>query len=276
MAELFGAVRRSRARWVSEPAFREAMAPWNARGQSNGQRPVLFILRRLGEELARRVVALIAEGFETLEQILPAIARRGFQRLGWNAHRDGRPVLFVVGHEHHTVSRILLQHRKILAFGRADKILPLKLEHFAARRAHELAGREGARGEERGRQDREAGREEEGTEHERGERVTANCEDAQARRFPAELRVFFPLAQRPFCRTIAGPQQSGQTSKNGWVAEWSNAHAWKACLPKGNGGSNPSPSATSDFQSKLAKSGSENVKILKVILKCATRLWDVH
>ena len=29
----------------------------------------------------------------------------------------------------------------------------------------------------------------------------------------------------------------------GWVAEWSNAHAWKACLPKGNQGSNPCPSA---------------------------------
>ena len=29
----------------------------------------------------------------------------------------------------------------------------------------------------------------------------------------------------------------------GWVAERSIAHAWKACLPKGNGGSNPPPSA---------------------------------
>ena len=29
----------------------------------------------------------------------------------------------------------------------------------------------------------------------------------------------------------------------GWVAEWSNAHAWKACLPQGNQGSNPCPSA---------------------------------
>jgi hypothetical protein len=33
------------------------------------------------------------------------------------------------------------------------------------------------------------------------------------------------------------------TSRNGWVAEWSNAHAWKACLPQGNQGSNPCPSA---------------------------------
>src|SRR5450755_3960523 len=32
---------------------------------------------------------------------------------------------------------------------------------------------------------------------------------------------------------------------HGWVAEWSNAHAWKACLPQGNQGSNPCPSATS-------------------------------
>ena len=30
----------------------------------------------------------------------------------------------------------------------------------------------------------------------------------------------------------------------GGVAEWLKAHAWKACLPKGNAGSNPAPSAT--------------------------------
>ena len=29
----------------------------------------------------------------------------------------------------------------------------------------------------------------------------------------------------------------------GGVAEWLKAHAWKACLPKGNAGSNPAPSA---------------------------------
>ncbi len=33
-------------------------------------------------------------------------------------------------------------------------------------------------------------------------------------------------------------------SLRGWVAEWSNAHAWKACLPQGNQGSNPCPSAS--------------------------------
>ena len=37
----------------------------------------------------------------------------------------------------------------------------------------------------------------------------------------------------------------------GWVAEWSNAHAWKACLPKGNQGSNPCPSATCTAVSNL-------------------------
>ncbi len=30
----------------------------------------------------------------------------------------------------------------------------------------------------------------------------------------------------------------------GWVTEWSIVHAWKACVPKGTEGSNPSPSAT--------------------------------
>ena len=35
-----------------------------------------------------------------------------------------------------------------------------------------------------------------------------------------------------------------KTFKNGWVAEWLKAHAWKVCLGrKPNGGSNPLPSA---------------------------------
>src|SRR2546423_12517084 len=29
----------------------------------------------------------------------------------------------------------------------------------------------------------------------------------------------------------------------GWVTEWLIVHAWKACVPKGTGGSNPPPSA---------------------------------
>ena len=36
-------------------------------------------------------------------------------------------------------------------------------------------------------------------------------------------------------------------SAYGWVAEWSIAHAWKACIPKGIGGSNPPPSASIVF-----------------------------
>src|SRR5207237_7811236 len=32
---------------------------------------------------------------------------------------------------------------------------------------------------------------------------------------------------------------------SGWVTEWSIVHAWKACVPKGTEGSNPSPSASS-------------------------------
>ncbi len=42
-------------------------------------------------------------------------------------------------------------------------------------------------------------------------------------------------------------------SVNGRVAEWSIAHAWKACLPKGNVGSNPPPSAI--FSRNAKKSG---------------------
>ena len=38
-----------------------------------------------------------------------------------------------------------------------------------------------------------------------------------------------------------------RSSNYGWVAEWSIAHAWKACIPKGIGGSNPPPSASIVF-----------------------------
>ena len=34
----------------------------------------------------------------------------------------------------------------------------------------------------------------------------------------------------------------------GWVTEWSIVHAWKACVPKGTEGSNPSPSASQQIE----------------------------
>ena len=49
-----------------------------------------------------------------------------------------------------------------------------------------------------------------------------------ARRLPVFIKAFF----------------------SGWVAEWSNAHAWKACVQQCTEGSNPSPSATCRRQLK--------------------------
>ena len=48
---------------------------------------------------------------------------------------------------------------------------------------------------------------------------------------------------------------TGGKSAKGWVAEWSIAHAWKACLPKGNGGSNPPPSAALIVRTLRLQSG---------------------
>src|SRR5947209_7795132 len=42
------------------------------------------------------------------------------------------------------------------------------------------------------------------------------------------------------------PALAALKAVRGWVAEWSNAHAWKACLPQGNQGSNPCPSVPPD------------------------------
>ena len=41
------------------------------------------------------------------------------------------------------------------------------------------------------------------------------------------------LADRSICRTVFLPRhQTADNAAQGWVAEWSNAHAWKACVPK--------------------------------------------
>ena len=46
------------------------------------------------------------------------------------------------------------------------------------------------------------------------------------------------------CRLAARPPLVFNPYAQGWVAEWSNAHAWKACVQQCTEGSNPSPSAT--------------------------------
>ena len=46
------------------------------------------------------------------------------------------------------------------------------------------------------------------------------------------------------CRLAACPPLVFNPHAQGWVAEWSNAHAWKACVQQCTEGSNPSPSAT--------------------------------
>ena len=40
-----------------------------------------------------------------------------------------------------------------------------------------------------------------------------------------------------------GPVSFNVLPSIGWVPEWSIGHAWRACVPQGTEGSNPSPSA---------------------------------
>ena len=60
----------------------------------------------------------------------------------------------------------------------------------------------------------------------------------------------------------------------GWVAEWSIAHAWKACLPQGNGGSNPPPSAPLVMRG-YDESGWKFAKVPKHILNSPALFADV-
>ncbi|GEM_PF-1952418 len=43
--------------------------------------------------------------------------------------------------------------------------------------------------------------------------------------------------------TIFAPQNPAKVLGNGEMSEWSIEHAWKACVPQGTEGSNPSLSA---------------------------------
>src|SRR4030095_6964162 len=67
--------------------------------------------------------------------------------------------------------------------------------------------------------------------------------------------------------------------KNGWVTERSIVHAWKACVPKGTGGSNPPPSAMLIVGSVWIDSAIHAEKVRKMIRKSLTlipecRAWS--
>src|SRR4029453_18663666 len=71
----------------------------------------------------------------------------------------------------------------------------------------------------------------------------------------AARRIVPPIATLVFTRARAPDRTRNRSNyarlrlraragiKNGWVTERSIVHAWKACVPKGTGGSNPPPSA---------------------------------
>ena len=44
------------------------------------------------------------------------------------------------------------------------------------------------------------------------------------------------------CRLLLEHVCDYNVDRSGWVTEWLIVHAWKACVPKGTGGSNPPPS----------------------------------
>ena len=52
------------------------------------------------------------------------------------------------------------------------------------------------------------------------------------------ISSFLPFCAHRTCRTphlphnLSSPPVKGGPAVQGWVAEWSNAHAWKACVPK--------------------------------------------
>ncbi len=67
------------------------------------------------------------------------------------------------------------------------------------------------------------------------------------------IRWQSPEGGRPEWACIWGCQSRiVETAQFGWVPEWSNGLAWKACVPhKGTEGSNPSPSAIVSFARKI-------------------------
>ena len=56
------------------------------------------------------------------------------------------------------------------------------------------------------------------------------------------------------------------------MAEWSNAHAWKACLPQGNQGSNPCPSAGGSPRAISLRQGLNPMRVVLVTFFCLTNV----
>src|SRR5438477_1253682 len=78
----------------------------------------------------------------------------------------------------------------------------------------------------------------------RGLRRVLHRHPITARRVIPALAALTPARARNRLHSSTSTSKSTITSTTlGWVTEWLIVHAWKACVPKGTGGSNPPPSA---------------------------------
>src|SRR5438094_712682 len=79
----------------------------------------------------------------------------------------------------------------------------------------------------------------------RGLRRILHRYSTASRRIIPALAALTPTRAHDRARNRFEPSTITSKSKswNGWVTERSIVHAWKACVPKGTGGSNPPPSA---------------------------------
>src|SRR5207302_11426210 len=75
----------------------------------------------------------------------------------------------------------------------------------------------------------------------RGLRRVLHRHPIAARRIISALATVVP--NRAGNRNRARFDYEHEDEEIGWVTEWLIVHAWKACVPKGTGGSNPPPSA---------------------------------
>src|SRR5437016_5854157 len=91
----------------------------------------------------------------------------------------------------------------------------------------------------------------------RGLRRVLHRHPITARRVIPALAALTPARARNRLHSSTSTSKSTITSTTlGWVTEWLIVHAWKACVPKGTGGSNPPPSAIVLRAARFARSTS--------------------
>ena len=99
----------------------------------------MWILRRPRDETAGVVESSVAERFQALPQIAPAVARERLQRFRRHGDGDQSAVGFEERSEDEFADGIVLQHGKLVTLRGGENLLALENQRLAAGKPHDVA-----------------------------------------------------------------------------------------------------------------------------------------